>query len=105
MDNLLLKNDLSSEQLALVNSEFEKNKKSKRLAYLIWFFLGGLGGHRYYARDFGMAIAMTLTLGGLGIWALIDVFFIGSRIGKKNEELERDIILKVKTMTSSTRVS
>ncbi|EJQ44472.1 hypothetical protein BWGOE4_26130 [Bacillus mycoides] len=105
MDNLLLKNDLSSEQLALVNSEFEKNKKSKGLAYLIWFFLGGLGGHRYYARDFGMAIAMTLTLGGLGIWALIDVFFIGSRIGKKNEELERDIILKVKTMTSSTRVS
>ncbi|OFD59780.1 hypothetical protein BWGOE6_26210 [Bacillus mycoides] len=104
MDNLLLKNDLSSEQLALVNSEFEKNKKSKGLAYLIWFFLGGLGGHRYYARDFGMAIAMTLTLGGLGIWALIDVFFIGSRIGKKNEELERDIILKVKTMTSSTRV-
>ncbi|MFE6138457.1 MULTISPECIES: TM2 domain-containing protein [Bacillus] len=105
MDNLLLKNDLSSEQLALVNSEFEKNKKSKGLAYLIWFFLGGLGGHRYYARDFGMAIAMTLTLGGLGIWALIDVFFIGRRIGKKNEELERDIILKVKTMTSSTRVS
>ncbi|WP_283750238.1 TM2 domain-containing protein [Bacillus cereus] len=105
MDNLLLKNDLSSEQLALVNSEFEKNKKSKGLAYLIWFFLGGLGGHRYYARDFGMAIAMTLTLGGLGIWALIDVFFIGSRIGKKNEELERDIILKVKTMTSSTHVS
>ncbi|MFD6511204.1 TM2 domain-containing protein [Bacillus sp. NPDC060175] len=105
MDNLLLKNDLSSEQLALVNSEFEKNKKSKGLAYLIWFFLGGLGGHRYYARDFGMAIAMTLTLGGLGIWALIDVFFIGRRIGKKNEELERDIILKVKTMTSSTRLS
>ncbi|WOE49062.1 TM2 domain-containing protein (plasmid) [Bacillus thuringiensis] len=88
MDNLLLKKDLTTDQMVLVTSEFEKKKKSKGLAYLIWFFLGGLGGHRYYARDFGMAIAMTLTLGGLGFWALIDVFFIGSRIGKKNEMLE-----------------
>lgn len=103
MDNLFLKQDLSSEQLAMVNSEFEKCKKSKGIAYLIWFFLGGLGGHRYYARDFGMAIAMTLTLGGLGIWALIDVFFIGRRIAKKNEAMERDILLKVKAMTSSRK--
>ncbi|KEK20725.1 TM2 domain-containing protein [Bacillus manliponensis] len=103
MDNLLLKQDLSAEGLAMVNSEFEKRKKSKGIAYLIWFFLGGLGGHRYYARDFGMAIAMTLTLGGLGIWALIDVFFIGRRIGKKNDQVEREIILNVKAMTSAKR--
>ncbi|AHZ54530.1 MULTISPECIES: TM2 domain-containing protein [Bacillus] len=105
MDNLLLKKDLTTDQMVLVTSEFEKKKKSKGLAYLIWFFLGGLGGHRYYARDFGMAIAMTLTLGGLGFWALIDVFFIGSRIGKKNEILEREIIMKVKKMTASKRLS
>ncbi|MBC2686457.1 TM2 domain-containing protein [Bacillus toyonensis] len=82
MDNLLLKKDLTTDQMVLVTSEFEKKKKSKGLAYLIWFFLGGLG-----------------------IWALIDVFFIGSRIGKKNEMLEREIIMKVKKMTASKRLS
>ncbi|MBC6975332.1 TM2 domain-containing protein [Bacillus sp. Xin] len=75
------------------------------MAYLIWFFLGGFGGRRYYARDFGMAIAMTFTLGGLGIWALINVFFIRRRIGKKNEELERNIIMNVKAMSSNTHLS
>ena len=51
--------------MVLVTSEFEK-RKVKRDCLLNMVFLGGLGGHRYYARDFGMAIAMTLTLGGLG---------------------------------------
>ncbi|WP_394002502.1 NINE protein [Xanthobacter versatilis] len=26
----------------------EANKKSAVVAYLLWFFLGGLGGHRFY---------------------------------------------------------
>ncbi|MCE0554998.1 TM2 domain-containing protein [Bacillus thuringiensis] len=104
MDNLLLKKDLTTDQMVLVTSEFEK-RKIKRTCLPNLVFLGGLGGHRYYARDFGMAIAMTLTLGGLGFWALIDVFFIGSRIGKKNEILEREIIMKVKKMTASKRLS
>jgi TM2 domain-containing membrane protein YozV len=51
--------------------------------YLMWLFLGGIGGHRYYLVDIGMGIAMTLTLGGLGFWAFIDVFFIGKRLEEK----------------------
>jgi len=98
MSNLLAMKDLSSQQLAMVQSEVKGKEKSKGIGYLIWFFFGGVGGHRYYAGDIGMGIAMTLTLGGLGIWAFIDVFFIGSRIGKKNEELEYDIIQKVKAI-------
>lgn len=99
MNNLLLKKDLSAEQLALVQGEFEKKKKSKGILYLLWFFLGGIGGHRYYLGDIGRGIAMTLTLGGLGFWALIDVFFIGGRLEEKNEILENDIIQNVKVYT------
>lgn len=98
MSNLLAMKDLSSQQLAMVQSEVKNKEKSKNVGYALWFFTGGIGGHRYYAGDIGMGVAMTLTLGGLGIWALIDVFFIGSRIEKKNEELEYDIIQKVKAI-------
>lgn len=43
------------------------------ITLLLWFFLGGLAGHRWYARKpTGWNILFILTLGGLGIWWLID---------------------------------
>ncbi|MDI3093661.1 NINE protein [Priestia megaterium] len=57
MNNLLAKKDLTAEQLAMVQSEMNKKGKSKGIAYALWFFLGGLGGHCYYAGNIGMAMA------------------------------------------------
>lgn len=99
MDNVLVKSGLNQQQLILVQSEVEKNKKSSAVLYLLWFFTGGIGGHRYYLGDVGIGIAMTLTLGGLGLWALIDVFFIGGRLRTKTEHMELEVINRVKAMT------
>ena len=41
-------------------------------AILLCFFLGVLGIHRFYVGKIGTGILMVLTLGGLGIWNLID---------------------------------
>lgn len=98
MNNLLMKKDLTAEQLAMVQSEVEAKGKSKGIMYLLWWFTGILGGHRYYLGDIGMGIGMTLTLGGLGFWALIDVFFIGKRLEKKNSDLEMSVIQQVKAL-------
>ncbi|MCW5912220.1 MAG: TM2 domain-containing protein [Cyclobacteriaceae bacterium] len=46
--------------------------KSQVAATLLAFFLGGLGIHRFYLGYTGIGIIQLLTLGGLGIWALID---------------------------------
>lgn len=99
MNNLLLKRDLTSEQLAMVQSEMNNKQKSKGIAYALWWFTGVIGGHRYYAGDIGMGIGMTLTLGGFGIWSLIDVFFIGKRIESVNDNKEMEIIQNVKALT------
>ena len=42
----------------------------------ICFFVGGLGIHRFVMGDTTNGILMLLTLGGCGIWALIDLIKI-----------------------------
>lgn len=86
---------------------FEANKKSTGVAYLLWFFLGGLGGHRFYCGRPGSAVVMLilfalgwltlivgvglLFLGIVGIWALIDAFLIPGWLRQSNTELAQRI--------------
>ncbi|GAB1611554.1 hypothetical protein HB162lentus_01980 [Mammaliicoccus lentus] len=95
MTNIYNKQNLSSQELLILQSELDKKGKSKTPAWLLWLFTGGIGGHRYYMGDIGYAVAMTLTLGGLGVWSLIDAFLINGAIDKKNEEVERDVMVKL----------
>ena len=83
---------------------FEANKKSTAVAYLLWFFLGGLGGHRFYLGKTGSAVAQLLLLifglllivaAGIGfllllplwIWVLVDAFLIPGWIRTQNSLL------------------
>lgn len=50
--------------------------KKGTVALLLCFFLGTIGVHRYYVGKIGSGIAQTLTLGGFGIWALVDFIMI-----------------------------
>jgi hypothetical protein len=43
---------------------------------LLCFFLGSLGVHSFYTKKTGIAVAQLLTLGGCGIWALVDLIMI-----------------------------
>lgn len=99
MNNMLLKKDLSAEQLSIVQSELEKKKKNNVIMYVLWWFTGVVGGHRFYLGDVGYALGMLFTFGGLGFWALIDVFFIGKRLELKTNQLEGEIINEVLAYT------
>jgi len=46
--------------------------KKRLVAFLLCWFLGALGVHRFYVGKTGSGVAQLLTAGGLGIWSLID---------------------------------
>jgi len=62
-----------------------ESKKSRLAALLLCFFLGGLGIHRFYVGKIGTGIIWLLTLGLLGIGALIDLIIIAVGTFKDKE--------------------
>lgn len=49
------------------------------VALLLSIFLGSLGVDRFYMGYVGLGILKLLTMGGCGIWWLIDVILIATR--------------------------
>lgn len=71
---------------------YDAQKKSVGVAYLLWLFLGTLGGHRFYVGRKATAIIQLLLtivggctafigigfaiIGCVGLWVLIDAFLL-----------------------------
>jgi TM2 domain-containing membrane protein YozV len=82
---------------------YDANKKSLAVSYLLWFFVGMLGGHRFYHGRTGTAVVQLVLfivgvatyifligipiLAAVGIWALVDAFFIPGWVRSYNNQL------------------
>ena len=87
---------------------FEANRKSTTVSYLLWLFVGVLGGHRFYnGRTATAVIQLLLWLFGimslaafglgllllipLGLWLLLDAFLIPGWVNGHNNALAEQL--------------
>lgn len=72
---------------------YQLKAKNPVLVFGFSVFLGGLGVDRFIIGDTGLGIGKLLTAGGLGIWAIIDLFLIAKATRRKNLEIAMDLKL------------
>lgn len=83
--------------------QYDANKRSALVAYLLWFFLGTFGAHRFYAGRVASGVVqllvtlvsmlLTFVLIGyaglflIGLWVLVDALLIPGMIRSYNNRL------------------
>lgn len=89
----------------MIEQRVTNEAKSVGAAYLLWFFLGTLGAHRFYLGRTGSAVAQLILcvvgwlttfliigfalLTVLGIWWIVDAFLISAMISEQKEEIRQ----------------
>jgi len=94
-------------KLFQLESEYKKREKSTIVAFLLWFFFGGLAVHRFYSRRYASGtilliinLAFTITAIVKGsyywlltiipaLWIFIDLFLIRGMVREENYKIRR----------------
>ncbi|GIS38432.1 MAG: hypothetical protein Ct9H90mP10_08330 [Actinomycetota bacterium] len=81
--------DLQKEKL--LNSSTTTSTTDWLTLFLLTFFVGVLGVHRFYVGKIGTGFLMLLTLGGLGVWFLVDLILVvtGQFTNKDGQKIPR----------------
>lgn len=63
-------------QTSAINMEITEQRNKWITCLLLCWFLGVLGVHRFYTGHTFIGVVQLLTLGGCGIWTIIDLIII-----------------------------
>ncbi len=90
--------DLTEREILILRQELENRKKSAAATWLLWFFLGEFGAHRFYLGRVGTGVAMLLTLGGLFIWWVVDIFLISGMLRDNERKVQGAVLDEISAL-------
>jgi len=90
-DRVITQEEFDLQKEKLLNSSSTTSTTDWLTLFLLTFFVGVLGVHRFYVGKIGTGFLMLLTLGGLGVWFLVDLILVvtGQFTNKDGEKIPR----------------
>jgi len=64
-------------------------QKDVGVAYLLWFFLGAVGAHKFYLGQAGMGLLYLFTVGLCGLGLIVDLITIPAQVRNANQRALR----------------
>ena len=90
-DRVITQEEFNSQKDKLLDSSTKTNSIDWLALFLLTFFVGVLGVHRFYVGKIGTGVLMLITLGGLGVWYLVDLLLVvtGQFTNKDGQKIPR----------------
>ena len=90
-DRVITQEEFDSQKEKLLDSSTKTNSIDWLALFLLTFFVGVLGIHRFYVGKIGTGVLMLITLGGLGVWFLVDLLLVvtGQFTNKDGQKIPR----------------
>ena len=90
-DRVITQEEFDLQKEKFLNSSTTTSTTDWLTLFLLTFFVGVLGVHRFYVGKIGTGFLMLLTLGGLGVWFLVDLILVvtGQFTNKDGQKIPR----------------
>ena len=90
-DRVITQEEFDLQKEKLLNSASSTTSKDWLTLFLLTFFVGILGVHRFYTEKIGTGFLMLITLGGFGIWFFVDLILVltGQFTDKEGQKIPR----------------
>ena len=90
-NRVITQEEFDSQKEKLLDSSTKTNSIDWLALFLLTFFVGVLGVHRFYVGKISTGVLMLITLGGLGVWFLVDLLLVvtGQFTNKDGQKIPR----------------
>lgn len=109
-NNDIRKQGLDPKYQMMLENDMQKMAKKPVVAWLLWFFLGMFGAHRFYLGHTKVGVGMVVSLiftGGVVtlFWWIIEAITLSNRIKQVNENIESQLIMRYELIQKNEKAA